>query len=271
MKSLLLGAAGAVAMLMASAVAAAPPPTDGYLNLAPLGYATPPAPTDPLALELDLVQVRAAHPSPTAIQWQEAASDADAYNAPDIVRRFDDATGELLYEADRPLLVAMLRRIIIDTGAYAGEVKAVNPRPRPYVEDPSITPCNTHFLAGSEQRSYPSGHAMNGYVVALVLADVFPARRQPILARGARYGDNRVACGVHHPTDVEAGRLLGIAYYHRLSALPAFEDDLRCAEAEEALATSKTPMPAACAGRRLTIMKSLAAPKATTPNAANLF
>ena len=270
MKTLLLGLAAAAAML-ADAAMAAPPPTDGYLNLAPLGYATPPAPTDPLALELDLVQVRASHPSPTAIQWQEAASDADAYNAEDIVRRFDDATGALLYEADRPLLVAMLRKIIIDTGAYAGQAKTANPRPRPYVEDPSITPCNTNYLAGTEQQSYPSGHAMNGYVAAVVLADVFPARRQAILARGARYGDNRVACGVHHPTDVEAGRLLAIAYYHRLSDLPAFQSDLDCAKAEEALAETKTPMPAMCAARRMTILKSLAAPKAKTPNAANLF
>jgi acid phosphatase (class A) len=271
MKSTFLGVVVVLGMLAASDALAANPPTDGYLNLAPLGYATPPAPTDPLALELDLVQVRAAHPSPTAIQWQEAASDADAYIAEDIVRRFDDATGALLYEADRPLLVAMLRKIIIDTGAYAGQAKAANPRPRPYVEDPSITPCNTNYLAGTEQQSYPSGHAMNGYVAAIVLADVFPARRQGILARGVRYGDNRVACGVHHPTDVEAGRLLGIAYYHRLSALPAFEADLKCAQAEEALATSKTPMPAACAASREAILRSLAAPKAKTPNAANLF
>jgi acid phosphatase (class A) len=271
MKPLLLGTLAALAMLAASAVVAAPPPTDGYLNLTPLGYATPPAPTDSLALELDLVQVRAAHPSPTAIQWQEAASDADAYNAEDIVRRFDDATGALLYETDRPLLVAMLRKIIIDTGAYAGQAKTTNPRPRPYVEDPSIVPCNTSFLAGTEQQSYPSGHAMNGYVVAIVLADVFPARRQAILARGARYGDNRVACGVHHPTDVEAGRRLGIAYYHSLSALPAFAADLDCAKAEEAFAETKAPMPPACAAHRMTILKSLTAPKARTPNAANLF
>src|ERR1700688_886389 len=129
MKSLILHAHADILLTAFDAVAHTPP-TDGYINLAPRGDAAPPPPTDPLALELDLVQVRAAHPSPTAIQWQEAASDADAYNAEDIVRRFDDATGALLYEADRPLLVAMLRKIIIDTGAYAGEVKAANPRPR---------------------------------------------------------------------------------------------------------------------------------------------
>ncbi|MGJ3627101.1 hypothetical protein AB5I41_09570 [Sphingomonas sp. MMS24-JH45] len=40
----------------------------------------------------------------------------------------------------------------------------------------------------------------------MALAEVFPARRASLLARGARYGDNRVVCGVHHPIDVERGR-----------------------------------------------------------------
>lgn len=264
-------AAVAVMMLAATGSAPAQTPAGGYLNLAPLGYSAPPKPSDPLALELDLVQVRAARPAPTAIQWQEAVSDADAYNAEDIVRRFDDATGQLLYGADRPLLVGMLRKVIIDTGAYAGQAKVNNPRPRPYVEDPSIAACNTNFLAGTEQQSYPSGHAMNGYVVAMVLAQVFPDRRQAILARGVRYGDNRVACGVHHPSDVEEGRLLGIAYFTKLSADPAFAADLKCAQAEQAFAASRTPLPATCVTSRQTTLRALAAPKSPTPNAANLF
>jgi hypothetical protein len=245
--------------------------TGGYLNLAPLGYSVPPAPSDPLALELDLVQVRAAPPAPTSIRWQEAVSDADAYKAEDIIRRFDDATGALLDEADRPLLVGMLRKVIADAGAYVGRAKVNNPRPRPYVEDPTIIGCNLKFLAGTEQQSYPSGHAMNGYVVGLVLSQVFPDRRQAILSRGARYGDNRVACGVHHPSDVQEGRLLGIAYFHKLNDDPTFQADLKCARAEQAFDASKTPLPAICAARRQTRLKALSPPKVSTQNSANLF
>ena len=252
-------------------VAIVKPQAGGYLNLAPLGYSAPPEPTDPLALELDLVQVRAARPAPTAIQWQEAVSDANAYNAEDIVRRFDDASGALLYEANRPLLVSMLRKVISDTGAYAGQAKVNNPRPRPYVEDPTIIACNLKFLAGTEQQSYPSGHAMNGYVVGLVLSQVFRDQRQAILARGVRYGDNRVACGVHHPSDVEAGRLLGVAYFNKLSADPTFQADLKCAQAEQAFAASATPLPTGCATTQKIELKALSSRKAPTPSSANLF
>jgi acid phosphatase (class A) len=75
---------------------------------------------------------------------------------------------------------------------------------------------------------------MNGTVVALVLVRLFPDHEQQILARGLRYGDNRVACGVHHVTDVEQGRLLGVAYWQAVEQAPAFLDDIACAREEEA-------------------------------------
>ncbi len=131
--------------------------------------------------------------------------------------------------------------------------------------------CNVRFLAGTEQQSYPSGHAMNGYVVGLVLSEVFPDRRQAILARGARYGDNRVACGVHHPSDVEEGRLLGIAYFNKLSTDPTFQADLKCAQAEQAVSANKTPLPASCMASRQAKLKAMIAPKAPSRNSAALF
>jgi acid phosphatase (class A) len=247
-------AAVALALLIAPGSHAGAP-ARGYLDGAPIGYAVPPAPTDPLVIELDLVQVLSQRPAPTSARWLEAATDADAYDAPDIIRRFDDASGRILDEPDRPLLVAMLGKLITDAETYAGVAKADNSRPRPYVEDPSITPCNTHYLAGTERKAYPSGHAMNGYVVALALSAVFPASRPAILARGVRYGDNRVACGVHHPLDVEEGRRLAIAYFAALRSDPAFQADLACAQAEEALVSQKAPLPAACAASRAAILK----------------
>jgi acid phosphatase (class A) len=241
-----MGAAVGLALLLAGP-GLAQTVTGGYLNAAPIGYVAPPRPTEPMAVELDLVRVRAAQAPPNSAPWREAAADAEAYDAPDIIGRFDAAAGRTLDPAHRPLLVAMLGKIITDAETYAGLAKAANPRPRPYVEDPAIIPCDTSYLQGTEEQAYPSGHAMNGYVVAIVLSILFPEHRQAILARGARYGDNRVVCGVHHPTDVEQGRLLGIAYFEALQGDKAFRSDLACASAEEALVTRKTKLPANCA------------------------
>ena len=79
-------------------------------------------------------------------------------------------------------------------------------RPRPYVTDPTLVPCVD--LAGSYDWSYPSGHATVGYALSLALAKKYPERRDVILAQGLKIGENRLIGGVHHPSDVAAGREL---------------------------------------------------------------
>lgn len=210
---------------------------DGYLHGKPLGYSPPPPPADAEVLRMDLAQVRAARVAPGTIAWDEAVADAKAYAGPDIIRRFADASEEPALSADtHPILAQVLNKAINEASDYAAAAKKAGPRDRPYVEDPSITPCYTQYLTANQ--SYPSGHAMNGYAVALILAELWPARAQDVLARGLRYGDNRVACGVHHPIDVVEGRMLAIAYVRALKADPAFQAELACAKAEDALATN---------------------------------
>lgn len=203
----------------------------GYLGGAPLAYVIPPAPTDAEEVRLDLLLVRKAVPPKGSLAEQEAIADAEAYYAKDLIARFSDAAGTTLDKKSRPALTFVLSRALADAGAYAAAEKLRNPRPRPYVEDPSILPCNRAFL--KDQESYPSGHAMNGYVAALLLADLIPDHRRAILERGVRYGENRVACGVHHPTDVEQGRLLAIAYVEALRVDKFFVEDFACAKAEQ--------------------------------------
>lgn len=231
--------------------------TKGYLQGTSLDYTVPVPPSAPELVQLDLVQVRSAQQLPTSALWLEAEADARAYNAADIIERFDDASGEVLEGQQRPILVAMLQRVIKDAGFYVDQAKVASPRPRPYVEDSSIKPCNTEYL--KDEQSYPSGHAMNGYVVAVVLSQVISkSHEQAILARGIRYGDNRVVCGVHHPTDVQQGRLLGVAYLKALVNNPEYQADLTCAREEETtVQDEKAKLSAACAKRRWEAQRAL--------------
>jgi acid phosphatase (class A) len=84
---------------------------------------------------------------------------------------------------------------------------------------------------------------MTAWSWALVLAELKPAKADPILALGRDSGDSRVICGVHFPSDVEAGRTLGAAMVARLHADPAFERDLKKAKKEMARARV---MPVGC-------------------------
>ena len=78
------------------------------------------------------------------------------------------------------------------------------------------------------------------------MAAVMPERKQALLARGIRYGDNRVVCGVHHPTDVDQGRRLAIAYFVKVQLDYQFKRDLACAVEEHAQSIAKrlTKVPA---------------------------
>jgi acid phosphatase (class A) len=249
-----------------TALADAPAAT-GYLGGQSIGYTAPPPPTAAAVLEIDLEQVRAAQTNPSSARWLEAFSDAQAYYGADIIRRFGDAAGAPLDPEQRPLLTAMLQRIIVDASAIAQAAKTANSRPRPYVEDPGIAPCNTNFLKPTE--SYPSGHAMNGYVVAKVLGEVFHANSERLLARGLRYGDNRVVCGVHHPIDIQQGRLLGVAYLEILTKNAVYQADLACARQEDAaLSPAKIPLSPACAARRQSLIKAAAERAMAAPQAA---
>ena len=74
--------------------------------------------------------------------------------------------------------------------------------------------------------SYPSGHSTRGTVQSLLLAELFPEKREKILEIGRNIGWDRVLIGKHFPTDVVAGRVLGQAIVRELKANPTFQHDL---------------------------------------------
>lgn len=59
--------------------------------------------------------------------------------------------------------------------------------------------------------SYPSGHTTAGTALGAVLAYMVPEKRAVFLARAADYGHSRMIAGVHYRSDIEAGKLLGMA------------------------------------------------------------
>jgi acid phosphatase (class A) len=109
-------------------------------------------------------------------------------------------------------------------------------RKRPYEMDGSL-------VLGKPETSfaYPSGHSTRGTVYALLFAELFPERREPLLQLGRDIGWDRVLIGKHFPTDVYAGRTLGQAVFRQLLANAAFQQDLAAVKTEiaRAMAASK--------------------------------
>ena len=80
-------------------------------------------------------------------------------------------------------------------------------RPRPFVSHPEIHGC----LPPESGRSFPSGPTAFFRSAAVLLVDLVPERRERLLAVGLLGGTSRTVCGLHYPSDVEAGQRLADA------------------------------------------------------------
>ena len=96
-------------------------------------------------------------------------------------------------------------------------------KPRPYEQDKTIKPC-VSLEKGSF--AYPSGHGAISALWGDMLKNLFPRRDSDIEKRALFIGDSRVLGGVHHPSDVEAGRKLGHEIYQLLLRNKDFQIEL---------------------------------------------
>jgi acid phosphatase (class A) len=168
---------------------------------------------------------------------ESQASAALADNEAEL-ERFSDAVGSAksLKDLPLPLTNALLTKVGRDVSPIVGAGKQVFNRPRPYALEKRLKPVVPLPGGGS----FPSGHAVWGYVTALVLADMVPERRLQILARADDFSRNRVIAGVHYPSDVEVSRLTATIFTAFLFASPSYANE-RAAAAKELRAALGLP------------------------------
>ncbi|HXA14716.1 MAG TPA: phosphatase PAP2 family protein [Opitutaceae bacterium] len=134
-----------------------------------------------------------------------------------------------------PKTEALFKEVEAETKAVTSHAKKYWQRIRPYHVDPARFPNAIEHEAVTDY-SYPSGHSTRATVFARVLAELFPDKRDALLSLSRDIGWHRVLGGVHYPTDIYAGRVLGQAIVRELLANPAFQRDLAEAKTELAAA-----------------------------------
>jgi acid phosphatase (class A) len=144
--------------------------------------------------------------------------------------------GDSFTEARLPRTARVFADVLAGLSPPIGAAKAANARPRPFIANPNVVQCDAPDAALAASGSFPSGHGAGGWAWALVMAELVPARADAILQRGRDYGDSRVICGYHFPSDIESGRLLAAGVIARLHADPQFRRDLDAARRELARA-----------------------------------
>jgi membrane-associated phospholipid phosphatase len=139
---------------------------------------------------------------------------AAAPPASDAVRRFSSsgehgavwlAIGALGAAVDAEHRTQWRRGMLVVMATYAlnTAIKVVVRRRRPEVPGlPALIPTPTAL-------SFPSAHASTSFAAARAYSRLVPAA--PLYAAAAAMAGSRVYLGVHYPSDVAAGALLGLA------------------------------------------------------------
>jgi acid phosphatase (class A) len=178
----------------------------------------PPAVDSP-ANQADLAEVHRVEEARTPAQADAAKADDEEED----IFVYKNVFGPGFNAQALPITAALNAHIKNEQSVVGNQVKKTFQRPRPYQIDPSLHPvCKVE----TNRDSYPSGHGLTGYLSAFTLAEIAPERKEEILARADEYAHNRVVCGVHYQSDVEASRRISYVVFGYMMATPRFQKEL---------------------------------------------
>ena len=163
----------------------------------------------------------------------DSTSVAFANDVTTILEEFEEAFGLKVSQEDTPEIYKVLLEGTATCDSICKYPKALYGRTRPFVR------FNEHTLAPEEyegelnpHKSFPSGHTLLGWSSALLMMEINPDRANEILARGYRYGENRVVVGAHWQSDTDAARMVAAVAYAKLHTSERFLEQMKKAREE---------------------------------------
>jgi acid phosphatase (class A) len=144
---------------------------------------------------------------------------------------FAPEVGPFFLSNNLPKTAAFFHHVQTDAETVTDNAKDFFKRPRPYVTDPDLANGKLEKSFG-----YPSGHSTESMVLALVLAELIPDKKDAIIAEARSIGWHRVQIARHYPTDIYAGRVLAQAIVHQMEKNDKFQKDFAKVKKEIAAA-----------------------------------
>lgn len=186
-----------------------------------------PAPPEPRSLgglaDIEVVLQAQAWRTPEHVAWAKRVDKNDAF-------MWSEVLGPWFTREKLPVTTALLKDVDEDRHEITEVAKNLFARARPWTIEPRVQPC----VAKPSNLSYPSGHTSSIFTRARILAEIVPEKREELLAFAHRAAWGRIFAGVHYPSDVVGGRLLGEAIAEEIKQSPAFQERLKSARAEVA-------------------------------------
>ena len=134
-------------------------------------------------------------------------------------------------QQDHPQLEKLIRYLATESYLPTLYFKHKFSRTRPYQIDSDLE----IVIDGPPHASYPSGHATQAYLIALVLSETFPQndrRTKQLMDLGRRIGTRREVAGVHYPSDTQAGFELAKQLKRWIQEKPKFKRLLAAVRSE---------------------------------------
>lgn len=138
------------------------------------------------------------------------------------LRSFYGGGSSLLDDQTIEKLNPLFEQVKNDADYFIQKLKIDYQRKRPFAYISGLEPCISKEVTGA----YPSGHATLAQLYSLVLSEFFPELKDQLQVRAEQIGQDRVIAGVHHPSDIQAGKKLASLIFKELQKSEAFKADL---------------------------------------------
>lgn len=102
------------------------------------------------------------------------------------------------------LVLALALGFAVELPLYLFLKRAIQ-RPRPADAQAALNA----FIKPSDRFSFPSGHTAAAFMVAVLVSAWYPVMAPMLFSVALAIGASRVLLGVHYPSDIAAGALLG--------------------------------------------------------------
>jgi hypothetical protein len=102
--------------------------------------------------------------------------------------------------------IEYLTKVTEDLGSFIVQLKNHYQRPRPF-QVAFYTEQNLHPYdsVSAQSPSYPSGHAMQSYLICNIIAYHYEEKKEQLLKIAKQIADSRIIMGIHYPSDNSFG------------------------------------------------------------------
>jgi acid phosphatase (class A) len=149
-----------------------------------------------------------------------------------MVRMFSEPFGMEISTQKTPAIMNVIERGIATLRQVGRVPKKHYMRRRPFdrFNEPTLVPKDEETLR--KNGSYPSGHTILAWSMAMMLVEINPAAQDALLKYAYEWGQSRVIAGFHWQSDVDASKVLVSGAFASLHNDETFLADMKKARAE---------------------------------------